>query len=384
MTRRFQWCVVVAVLFALACRQPESPADIVSGQLRQDGSFPVVEFARLPGPNGPLRLKSAPRIVIGGLQKDDSLELSPGTSYLPVVETVDGLIVVGNQNRIFWYDRSGQLLRIRGRSGTGPGEFLDIKDLCPQNNGDLAVIDRTGRWSVWNAQGQLLAEHGRQGIVPYRGCSRSGDILVQNDVESSVDSVGNRTAQYHLSVLSGEHRLELGQQIAPTYFIGILFEPSFSFRDSVLLMADPRSFELRELSIRDGSVRRSIRILGGNRQLTQSAFESIVVSTIPRGESEQGRARRMERARQIGNPGQLPAFSMVRHDREGRIWINPAFDRQHWYVIDQGGMRLSAISLPGKQPSAQLQGFSKSHAIIRTIDEDGAIQLSFHEIVERQ
>lgn len=83
-------------------------------------------------------------------------------------------------------------------------------------------------------------------------------------------------------------------------------------------------------------------------------------------------------------PAAYPAFWQVRVDPRERIWINPYFDHLHWYVIDNGGTRISLVSLPLPEAQRpQLVSFADESVVIRHFDESGAAQLSFYRVETR-
>ena len=58
------------------------------------------------------------------------------------------------------------------------------------------------------------------------------------------------------------------------------------------------------------------------------------------------------------------------------------FDHLHWYVIDNGGARMSLIPLPlAKESRPQLVGSAGGLVLIRHVDDAGAAVLSFFPVV---
>lgn len=375
--------LLVTLLTASACAV-EPPLESIDGTIASDSAAaPLVEFARLPQGPGPLRIAARPSFRLGGLYDNDSLEFDP-RAHLPVVALVDGTIVVGDHQRLKFYAPDGTLLRIAGRYGYGPGEFDSIRDLCPQADTTLAVIDGDGRWSVWNRQGQLLHAHEREGVIPNRACSASGDLLVLDGLHTVVETDGRRRAPYTFHRLDGTPRLTIGPLSVSEYFVNVLFIPAFTFHGQSLLIGDSRTFALQEVSIEDGRTLRRWYVHGGMRPMSQAVYDSIVESGFPRDASADQRKKTLARAAELGNPGVFPAFFEVRYDPAGRIWINPAFERWRWYVIDRQGMRLSLVTLPMPPTElAKLEGFTDRHVVIHQFDADGAPILSFHSIEER-
>jgi sugar lactone lactonase YvrE len=84
--------------------------------------------------------------------------------------------------RISVFDKTGKLLRIIGRTGTGPGEFRTPHGLAFDSKGRLIVADRHNhRIQILTKAGQFIAEYDDFGRT-------SGLVLDKNDVMYTADS----------------------------------------------------------------------------------------------------------------------------------------------------------------------------------------------------
>lgn len=151
-------CVVAAL--SQGCDRPVL-RDVVEGNVRDSAGVRLVEFVRLPKGEGALRFASRARLRLGGLRDNDSLEFDPRGIYLTATRLADGRLVVGDNRRLKFFKSDGSPQQIVGRGGAGPGEFSAIRDLCPQSDSTLVVLD-DGRWldgvePGWNAAAHTVA-----------------------------------------------------------------------------------------------------------------------------------------------------------------------------------------------------------------------------------
>ncbi|MBP6775512.1 MAG: hypothetical protein KA154_21165 [Gemmatimonadaceae bacterium] len=367
-----------------ACASPAAN-DSVTATVRDSAGVHLVDFARLPTGTGPVQLASRPSITLGGIHDNDSLEFDARAAYLSAVQLADGQIVVGDHHRLKYYDERGQLVRIAGRYGLGPGEFVGIRELCAQTDSTLLVIDDAGNWSVWDRDGRLRHTQPRVGFVPYSGCAAEGRILAREPgMDATLSVKTRRVLPYAVYGIDGTLRQSVGSLAASEYFGQIFFEPSFALTQGELLIADPHAFEVRLQSLATGLTTTRWRVENALRELTDATWDSLNASTAPRNLTAAQRQQRIARLDALGKPATYPAFWKVMLDAQRRIWINPYFDHQRWFVIDSGGARLSMLRLPlAESARAQIAGFAGDRVVVRRVDADGAPQLSIFAIETR-
>ncbi len=381
MTRRAALVVTAALC---ACASPAA-SDSVTATVRDSAGVHLMDFARLPTGTGPVQLASRPSITLGGIHDNDSLEFDARAAYLSAVQLADGQIVVGDHHRLKYYDERGQLVRIAGRYGLGPGEFVGIRELCAQTDSTLLVIDDAGNWSVWDRDGRLRHTQPRVGFVPYSGCAAEGRILAREPgMDATLSVKTRRVLPYAVYGIDGTLRQSVGSLAASEYFGQIFFEPSFALTQGELLIADPHAFEVRLQSLATGLTTTRWRVENALRELTDATWDSLNASTAPRNLTAAQRQQRIARLDALGKPATYPAFWKVMLDAQRRIWINPYFDHQRWFVIDSGGARLSMLRLPlAESARAQIAGFAGDRVVVRRVDADGAPQLSIFAIETR-
>ncbi|MCC6431300.1 MAG: hypothetical protein IT354_10355, partial [Gemmatimonadaceae bacterium] len=338
-----------------------------------------------PTGTGPVQLASRPSITLGGIHDNDSLEFDARAAYLSAAQLADGQIVVGDHHRLKYYDARGQVVRIAGRYGLGPGEFVGIRELCAQTDTTVLVIDDAGNWSVWDRDGRLRHTQPRVGFVPYSGCAAEGRILAREPgMDATLSVKTRRVLPYAVYGIDGTLRQSVGSLAASEYFGQIFFEPSFALTQGELLIADPHAFEVRLQSLATGLTTTRWRVENALRELTDATWDSLNASTAPRNLTAAQRQQRIARLDALGKPATYPAFWKVMLDAQRRIWINPYFDHQRWFVIDSGGARLSMLRLPlAESARAQIAGFAGDRVVVRRVDADGAPQLSIFAIETR-
>lgn len=381
MTKR---AAVIANAVLCACASP-AVIDTVTATVRDSAGVHLVDFARLPTSTGPVRLASRPLLTLGGANDNDSLEFDARAAYLSAVQLADGQLVVGDHHRLKYYDARGQLVRIAGRYGLGPGEFVGIRELCAQPDSTLLVIDDAGNWSIWDRDGRLRHTQPRVGFVPFSGCTSDGRILAhESGMDATISVKTRRTRPYAVYGMDGAMRQSVGSLAASEYFGQLFFEPRFALTSGDLLIADPHEFEVRVQSLATGRTTTRWRVENSLRELTDAAWDSLNASTVPNNVTGVQRQQRIARLDALGKPTSYPAFWLVMLDAQRRIWINPYFDHQRWFVIDSGGARLSMVRLPlAESARPQLAGFAGDRAVVRHVDDDGAPCLSFFAIDTR-
>ncbi len=372
--------IAAVAVFMAACRSPSSDGS-VAATLSDSAGVQLLEYVRLPVESGSIRLAARPSLVLGGLQDHDSLEFDARSVFRSAAQLADGQLVVGDYQRLRYYDRRGRLLRTVGRGGYGPAEFTSIRDLCPQADSTLLVVDDDSRWTVWDRHGVLKDDHPRVGLIPYHACSSNGDLIVRElPTGSEIIADGSRALPYALYRPDGTRRQSLGMLAASDYYAGVFFEPSFGMLGMDLLIADPRRWEVRTQSPVTGRANRVWRVPNAVVPFTEQDWQKVINESHPRDDTPERRKARTARATARGKPATWPAFLEVRVDPRGWLWITPDTNFDRWYVID-GDNRLSLVRSPiPPEARPRLAGFTDDGAIISHLDEDGAVRFACYTV----
>jgi len=371
--------ILIAIAIALGGCGERVVQVSIRGTVKADSSVRVVTFDSLPQTFGDVDIDAAKEWSFGGMSDADSTEFDPRALRIDVAELPSGDLIVADHQRLKYLDAQGKLLRIVGRAGSGPGEFSAIRELCAQADSTVVVIDDDGRWSQWSREGEHLRTNAREGFIPPHACSPNGVFLAQ--IAGPGDPIptagARRTVGTKLFGVDGTPLADIGAFPAPEYFGQIFYEPGYWLTSSSLVLADPRTFEIRRYRTQDWRLTDTWRVNGALRTIGDAEWDSLQQSSIPRNAGAASRAR----LPRIENPRVFPGFSALLVDPQARIWLNVYFEPRNWLVIDRDGTRLSRVSLPyAAEARPQLIGFVRGGVAISHVDDDGAVRLSVHEI----
>jgi DNA-binding beta-propeller fold protein YncE len=159
-----------------------SPEELARYPGERDKGSVVVKFS----PEGKVLLTLGKPGVRGNppeaLTDPTDVVTDPATGDVYVAESHTDVAAPNLVGRISVFDRSGKLLRIIGKAGTGPGEFRTPHALEFDSRGRLVVADRHNhRIQILTKEGEFLAEYGAFGRV-------SGLAIDRNDTIYTADS----------------------------------------------------------------------------------------------------------------------------------------------------------------------------------------------------
>lgn len=368
-----------------SCRDGRGENAIL-GEVNDDRGVRRVEFQGLPHSHGPMGVAPHSQFELGGRGNEESSEFDPRGALLTATQQQTGEIVVGDHQRLAYFDTTGRLIRVAGRGGRGPGEFTSIRDLCPQHDSTLLVIDDDGRWSLWSNSGEHIRTMARVGFVPPRACGPNGQVLVQ--VPGAGESVlrvdVRRLVPTMLFRIDGSTSTSFGSLPGSEPFGQIFFEPGYALTNESLIVADPRTFTIREISLNTASTITSWTVKGGLRPLERREWDSLNQLMVPRNATQAQRSRMLSAVERLGKPEVYPGFYHLLRDPAGRLWLSVYFANGEWLVIDGAGSRISRVRLPYDPDSRpMLVGFANGGAIIKHLDVDGGAHLSVHRLTEQ-
>ena len=93
-----------------------------------------------------IRFDSAFRLVDSVALEVDTASPLVAVSAFAVAANGDIVIADASERRVFVYGPSGRRLRVLGRSGDGPGEFRQPRNLAIASNGDVLVVEAVGKF----------------------------------------------------------------------------------------------------------------------------------------------------------------------------------------------------------------------------------------------
>ena len=349
-----------------------------------------------------LRIAPEPLLVLEGAGTTSSRLFS---DIFAVFRTPGGTIGVVDRriSAVHLFDTTGRLLRTVGRSGKGPGEFLQIATVVPLPGDSLIVQEwRTSLLSVFGPDGRFVRQvllappplHQRAHLL-----SRYPDgglLAVSPAPEHGPPRLGLVSTRQH--VLGYSHDSASGRVLATGLDRELVFRPGgpelvdaarflrpFGARGNVravpdgFLMGDGRMFEVMRYT-RDGRLQRSLRVALQGPGLTAAlrTAENARMAQIYRGGVL--RARFEAFWADAPFPPTAPAFARFEVDAHGRLWIEAypgeEGERTKWFVFTPDAQPLGCVEMPA--------GFALHQVVesavlgVQTRDDGSQVVIVYH------
>ena len=341
--------VLCAVSLALgACNADSAPA----GTIHTDSAGVGIATAVAPrwGPGEGWTVSGTPTLDIGRVSGDSEYLFD---HVIGAVRLSTGDIVIGDRGsgELRRYDSGGTFVWRAAGSGEGPGEhrFLSFLGLLP---GD-SLVTNSGRIQIFSPDGQFVrglrfdpptglrpslvfgasARHlamtfsdpgtlAREGIVRWPGLHiatfslADGTVRILSDVPGAEWSV---TAREDGGFAIGRYHFAKG--------------PRFAFVPERLAVVDTEAFNVRWLSLEDGSITRILRRTDPLPEVTSAHVEAL--------EPEQ---------RDEPRAPNLPALRSIQLDAAGNLWVEPyvvpGAESLPFEVYDREGVWLGSVAMP--------------------------------------
>lgn len=369
--------LAAAQLIALtACRSgPDLRYDAVP-----PGTEVVTNPGRLQAPTE-YSLSAEPTYRVGGPAPTPEGELEPTMGELSTVPLSDGGVLVAEETRIHIFDASGVRRALIGRSGSGPGEFLNISSACG-TRGDTVVLEdfNNARIAVIDASlGTLVRSFpSNRGHLQRGSCFEDGTFVLEmevfNKADKSLDLTYNRV-RVDGSVVNSMKATHFARggvhQVGP---------PSVAATGSLWYFADANFSEIRTYDT-TGAI---IRITRTDDPLREVSIE------------ESNAARGFDAAKGSTAPAQpegvkvrLPFFSVIAVSPNGGLWFRepnepgPAYEI--WTGFNPAGKLIGRLRI--KQPplgeKLYTLGFTNDGAIVRRGDANGDAFIEIYKLVAK-
>jgi hypothetical protein len=323
-----------------------------------------------------LRLADKPFLEIGGLESEQAHEFDSRNPLLTTVTLSSGVIVANDLRRLMYFSPDGRLLRVAGREGRGPGEFMQTRDLCLIKGDRVAVTDYASqRVAVFDSVGRLLQAAPRPGDMPGGACTTDGNFVVRDPGGGAPSDTGDRLAPHRVVTLDGRTVASIGR--LPVKAPGIYSPvPYVVLHDDEIIVGSGRTFEIKVYD-RGGRLKRVTRLLRHLSPITDAEWKARLSQSTPRG--TEAAVARFWRNVEASRPYRDPAFSQIRVDLLKRIWVSDYQSHQRWTLFDQTGVLIGRFALDGDPVSRrELAGFGPGYIVVRYRDGDGALRLSFY------
>lgn len=346
--------------------------DAQTTQVRDSAGVRVVVHSAPPSRAIGIRLSETPYLSLGGLHDDVSLEFSSQHFFLTAAHLSDGRAVVLDENSLKWFDAKGVLSRVSGRFGSGPGEFRKTRDLCVLRGDTVMVIEENnGRVSLWSPTGRYIRQFERSpGFKPFDTCRADGTLVTRTDLKDG--TVHYRTIRPDDATVAN-----LGPIAVPRYRSPFTTEPNVLPVPAGYAVSDARRYEYWVVDLK-GRTRQIVRVGGRPAKMTEAEWIAAAMRVFP---SSREASMRLATGDPLRTP---PAFSAMRADSRGRVWIRD-YDRPYgWTVFSADGALIGRIMLSGSiaTPTRDILRVAADYAVVRRVGPDGEVFLDFHRIIE--
>ena len=370
----------LALLGFLGLALPGLSASQTSPRGFGDAADSVVVHKAVPRQAFGIVLAYPPYLTLGGLRDDEREEFVAQHFFLTAAHLSDGRVVVLDENSLKFFDAKGNLLKVSGRHGLGPGEFRKTRDLCLLRGDTVMVVeDNNGRLSLWTPAGGFVREYSRPpGFKVFNSCREDATLLVRGGGSGGV-------GEYRAIRPDGVQLRSLGRLAEPRYTSPFMYEPHVLPTARGYVVADARRFEHWIVNDRGQRVL-TVRTGPPPPRMSESEWLAAAQRVFP-GSSEA--ALRLARGDTLRT---RPAFSAMRVDPLGRVWIrdsdpplswiknsNPPVS---WTVFDAQGAIIGRILLsPVGGPPRDIVRVGANYAVVKRIGGDGEVYLDFHKVL---
>lgn len=375
----FRWRSAALLSVLIHCFPRTSAAQ--AAPLRPNGPVDrIIVHPALPRQAFGVRLDARPYLTLGGLRDNENEEFSADHFFLTAAHLSNGRVVVLDVNSLKFFDASGRLAKVSGRRGLGPGEFRDTRDLCVTRGDTVMVLEYlNGRVSLWTSSGALVRQHSRPpGFSVFDSCREDGTVVVRG-------GESGKAGEYRVVRPDGVQIRSLGRLAEPRYPSPFMYEPHVLPTARGYVVADARRYEHWLVNDRGQRIL-TVRTGPPPPRMSESEWLAAAQRVFP-GSSEA--ALRLARGDTLRT---RPAFSAMRVDPLGRVWIRDPYPARnwiadtnpglHWTVFDPEGAMIGRILLnPTGSPQRDIVRVGTDYAVVKRIGGDGEVYLDFHKLL---
>ncbi len=357
--------------------------------VRDSAGVRIVEnTARLRAPVV-FRLGPTPLLEVGGIEGNPDMELNHLQGYLRGVPLSGGGLAVIDMVRVHYFNAQAARIRITGRKGRGPEEFLYLTAIC-RTRGDTLVVgdNHNRRLGVLDSAGTIVRTIAQAdlGGPPFGFCFDDGTFVLLRDLGGSAEGPGSiRLTRVRLD---GSVANVLGDFPGRTIDFVTRSEVVVVAAGQRLYYGDGTSSELKVYDT-TGTLLSIIRSADPSLPITEKEKERRLARTIPKNVSGSERAARLERLRARPHAFTWPAYGRVHLTPRGTLWIEdyqgPNSAEPGWTAFDSTGRMLGRLMLPtparGRR-SLDVISFGDTQVLIRSRDVDRAAFLTLYPILD--
>lgn len=353
-------CLLVSLATALIAL-PES--SLCAQAIPAGVSWPAT---RLPGPEITVSMLGTPRLVLGAPDGSTEQFLS---GVVGATLLADGGVAVGDgsSQRILFFDADGQLRRIVGRDGDGPGEFRFLRWLgrCSGVAGIGAFNGAPPALTLFSQSASLSGSRLLPSQLSFQqplGCLHPDTLLFVTEGPSEALAPGRFSTEptavvrvargAELDTLaSGRGRIYFFSRRMPGAFVDVPLRPTTLavVGASLLYVVESGSDSIRILD-RNGR-QRSTLVLGLSRVTpTQAHWDRSVAERRYREPLQRTRRIVDSVLAELGPPRELPAIADIAADLDDRLWVK-TYDGYlspfaTWLVVSPSGRLIARVLAP--------------------------------------
>ncbi len=368
-----------ALMFSVSAASVSS-AQATQPVIRDSSGVRIVEHATLKVARAPFAISETPRLSFGGLSANPSQEFTGGDARL-MQRFSDDRILIEDKDHVKVYNAQGQFVRAIGRSGQGPGEFIQITTVCVVQRDTILVFERPNDVNVFDGAGNHRSTHTfGTGQIPDTPCFSDGSFL--------------RTT---LAIANPASRLPPDRaRTEDAVRLLLLHRRDGSILDTIAVfpeLVNPRVARTLSVTVRDSLIYINHGEPGFRVYTKQGRLVSIVRSRDPLEPvtaQTPGSAASARAGQPVSTaPQTIPAFIRVHVDNGGRVWLT-----RHPYNAQVTGMtvfsssgdligNVAPLKLATETSSIVLTGFFGDDAVLLWRDvANGAFHVSSHPVRE--
>ncbi len=332
------------------------------------------------------RLGDKPLFEVGGVESNPDEEFDHQGNIRGAPLANGGLAVI-DVSRVHYFDSKGKRVRIVGREGQGPEEFMRLIAVCRTRGDTLLVSDsRNHRLSVLDENGRIVRTilRGDNGSAPPSFCLDDGTFVL----ERRIGDVAGGDRHYRITRLRTDGSVVgvvgtfEGRGLDIT-MVGM----SINGARNAVYVGEPFSGEIRVYDP-SGRLQRIIRTSDAVERITEAEAEARMASSIPRNVTGAARTKRMDRMRALPHSPTWPVFYGLEVGTDGTIWVKDyrkgRASPDGWTAFDSTGRIVGRLVLPPppeRTIGPEVQGFGSDRVLLRRFDADGATHLMIYPIL---
>lgn len=359
--------------------------DLMSPPSPTDSRFFDPFSYTLRGVGAAFVISRVPFATIGGQRENPSEELDPAHPFINSLLLSSGTIVVTDRTHLKFFRPDGALVRAVGRPGRGPMEFTQIREMCRLRGDSLLVFDYAGGSSIWDSTGNFVRAYSRPtGRRVPGSCDEFGNFVTQEaTTKLRPPAVDEGDVMYASRIVrpNGTVLRDLGQLPGPEQRALVSRSPSIIPTGKSLLVCGARNYELRWQGL-EGRTQRIVRFRRRPLEISEKESRARVMRSVPRNVEGSDRSELVSNLLAKGLPKRWPAYSIVRVDAAGRVWVSDYESEASWTVFDSLGSLLGRVDLSEGRPfeGVRLVEVGRDFIAVARRDSDGAIQIAYHRI----